>query len=283
MRQYFISFSIIFCSILSCDELPVKDKLTQDFEILHVDFKKWHSYHYQNIILSTNFKAIDDSNDKISKEAFLKLLRSGEYITLKLEQYDSEITYKLFKLNEASDETIKKSIKIYSSIAYAHFKFEGKKFPDFHFTTLDGTNYTNENVKGHFLIVKCWFINCKPCIAEFPELNELVDVYKYEKDIIFVSLALDQNDALRTFLQNNTFNYETVGLQTSFIKESLKVSSFPTHFIIDKNGIVVKVVNNVKELKIGLKNLIESDNLGDINNKNESMPGRDYHRRFKVG
>lgn len=261
MKNFFIPFFIISFLFQSCNKQSVQDDLKLQFDSLQVDFKRWYIYHNKNIVLSSNFKALDEQDNSISKEAFLKLLRTGEYITLKLEKTDdSETTYKLFKLNEASDETIIKSIKIFSAIAYAHFKFEGKKFPDFHFRTIEGTNYTNENIKGNLLIVKCWFINCKPCIAEFPELNDLVDSYQHENNVIFLSLALDDHVSLKTFFKNKTFNYETVASQESFIKDSLKVIGFPTHFIVDKNGYVVKMLNNVSELKNNLDIQIAANN-----------------------
>jgi cytochrome oxidase Cu insertion factor (SCO1/SenC/PrrC family) len=52
---------------------------------------------------------------------------------------------------------------------------EGMEFPEFEITDLNGNHYSNESIKGKTTLFKTWFINCKTCGAEFPELNELVD------------------------------------------------------------------------------------------------------------
>src|SRR5690606_15029725 len=95
-------------------------------------------------------------------------------------------------------------------------------------------HYTNENTKGKTLILKTWFINCKACVAEFPELNEFVEKHKHRNDIVFVSLALDTKSELEDFLQKKYFEYEVVPNQEEFI-EKLNLQIYPTHIIVDKD------------------------------------------------
>ena len=64
-------------------------------------------------------------------------------------------------------------------------------FPDFNFNDIKGINYTNSKTQGNYLIIKCWFINCKSCINEFDELNKFtVD----HQNVNFISLALDEKE-----------------------------------------------------------------------------------------
>jgi thiol-disulfide isomerase/thioredoxin len=60
----------------------------------------------------------------------------------------------------------------------------GKPFPVFSFKDLDDNLITNENLKGKIVVVKCWFIHCVACIAEFPEVNKMAMKYKDRKDIV---------------------------------------------------------------------------------------------------
>jgi thiol-disulfide isomerase/thioredoxin len=113
---------------------------------------------------------------------------------------------------------------------------------------MDGNEYNNENTKGKIIILKCWFINCPLCIAEFPELNAFVERYRNRKDILFISLALDTKSALEKFLLVNRFNYIVIPDQKEFIGNILNINDYPTHFIIGRNGVIKKVVNKADEM-----------------------------------
>ncbi len=132
---------------------------------------------------------------------------------------------------------------------WAHFKQEGTVMPDFSFEDLDGKRYDKVNTKGKTLLLKCWFINCVACVKEFPELNKLVDRYQNNKEVLFVSLAMDPKNPLVKFLQTRAFKYATVPDMTSFMANQLKVTQYPTHILVDKNGIIKKVVNKIEDLE----------------------------------
>jgi thiol-disulfide isomerase/thioredoxin len=134
------------------------------------------------------------------------------------------------------------------------FKMEGLPLTEFNFTDLNGNKYTNENTKGKTIILKTWFINCKACVAEFPELNEFVEKYKQRNDMIFVSLALDSKAELENFLQKNDFEYQVVPNQKEFIDKKLNLQMFPTHIIVDKIGTILKIVNKASEMISFLEN-----------------------------
>src|SRR5690606_22334605 len=114
---------------------------------------------------------------------------------------DNAEIYKLYKLDDNADKRIGSTIKLESTTIYGLSEIEGSPLPQFNFTDLNENIYTNENTKGKTIIIKTWFINCKACIAEFPELNEFVEKYKDRNDIIFLSLALDSKSELEAFLK----------------------------------------------------------------------------------
>jgi peroxiredoxin len=191
-------------------------------------------------------------SNRISKEDFLGKLTSGDYIPIKLNSKDSLIYYKLFILDESSNSEIRQQIRRSSTANYIHFKAEGKTFPEFQFIDLNGVVYNSENTKGKIVILKCWFITCHACVAEFPELNKLVDNYRNRKDIVFISLATDSKEKLNQFLLQKKFNYAVVADQEKFITKELNVSTYPTHIIIDRNGVIRKVVNSADEMILAL-------------------------------
>lgn len=73
------------------------------------------------------------------------------------------------------------------------------EFPEFEITDLCGNHYSNKSRgKPQY---RTWFINCKTCEAEFPELNELVNKHFDSYNILFLSLALNSKSALKEFLE----------------------------------------------------------------------------------
>jgi len=262
-----ILISLVILSILlfSCKEKvktekkSISEKVENfepkiEFNEIESDFIKWWTYHSYNISLSSNFTGLNEQSDTIEKKLFLEKLTTGNYIPLKMKSNDKDNTYKLFKLDSNADKSIGSTIKNESLTNLKHFKMEGLPLPEFNFTDLNGNKYTNENTKGKSIILKTWFINCKACVAEFPELNEFVEKYKQRNDIIFLSLALDTKSELEQFLQQKEFDYNVVPNQKEFIDKKLNLQMYPTHIIVDKNGTIIKVVNKASEMISFLEN-----------------------------
>ena len=136
---------------------------------------------------------------------------------------------------------------------------EGETFPKFDFTDLAGDYFTSENTTGKLTIFKTWFIGCKACVEEFPELNELVDRHKDENDITFISLALDAASELEMFLLKKPFQYKVVPEMGDFIEKTLGLQIYPSHIIVDKEGRIVKVVNKASEMISVLERVTRPD------------------------
>lgn len=222
---------------------------------LEKSFSDWWKYHNKNIQLSRDFIALDSGEKRITKQAFLEKLNSGEFIPIKLVSTDS-VCYKLYKLEKASDKTIPDMIKYAGAEALKNFKMEGNAFPAFSFKDLNGVDYNNAKLKGKIMVVKCWFIACAPCVEEIPELNELVERYKTHHDIVFLGLAFDQKKELDAFLLKKPFKYVVIPNQKQFEFNTLDVKSYPTHIIVDQKGIIRKVVNSAGEMIATLDKMI---------------------------
>jgi len=255
MKKYLLlSIFVAVLAIVSCSEKPEPGPPNVDVIQLENDYMKWLTYNYENIHLSSKFVALDNSSKVISKGAFLQSLTTGNYIPVELTSADTTTYYKLFKLDNTNDQQISSTIKTFASIAKHHFEMEGKPFPAFSFKDVNGVEYNNENTKGKIIIFKCWFIGCKACDAEFPELNEFVAKYKSRNDLLFISLAIDSKDILVKFLATKSFSYAVAPEQEELMVKTLKITLFPTHLIVDKNGIIQTVVNNAEELIAAFEN-----------------------------
>lgn len=215
-------------------------------------YTEWSVYQNKNIMLSRDFTALDSSSKEISKEAFLNQLANGNFIPIRLKSDNSTYYYKLFKILPKTDTSIKATINQIGFDAYKNYKMEGTAFPKFSFKDLDGNLVTNESMKGKIIVIKCWYIHCTPCIKEFPQVNKLVEEYKDRKDIIFMSLAEDSAEQLKTFLARKPLSYSVIPDMKVYMNEALQLNSFPTHFILNKEGLISKVLPNFESLEVAL-------------------------------
>ena len=223
------------------------------FSSLQTDQAKWWRYHKTNIDLTSDFVPLGEGGDSLPKKAFFEALLTGDYIALEKKSGGDQELYQLFKLTEGADEDISYTIAADSYRQYKHFTMEGKEFPDFSFTDMEGNIWSKEELKGKTLVVKTWFIRCKPCIEEMPQLNQLVEEYRDREDVVFLSLSLDTEEELQKFLSEKEFKYVVIPQQKSFIEDTLGFSIYPTHVVVNPSGKIRKVVNTAPEMIAALK------------------------------
>lgn len=226
---------------------------TTDWSSLTKDYMTWYEYTYYNVRLSQNFIGLDIDSNKIEKTIFLNKLLTGDIVAFNTKVLNGQPVFQLFKLN-SNDESIKATIKQMAYTELSHFKMEGREIPDFNFTDLNGKTYDKTSSKGKVTVLKCWFIHCVACVKEFPDLNKLVNQNKSNPDIQFISLALDNKEDLIKFLKKKKFQYSVIPEMKNYLTDILNITEYPTHLLIDKNGIIIKVVNKIEDLIPFLQN-----------------------------
>ncbi|MEP6747094.1 MAG: TlpA disulfide reductase family protein [Bacteroidota bacterium] len=115
---------------------------------------------------------------------------------------------------------------------------EGKTIPYFKERTLAGEKINAGVLAGKVLVINFWFVACSPCVAEIPALNKLVTEYKNE-NVRFLSVTHDQKWTVTDFLKSRPFNFDII-YNAAFTTDEFGVASFPTTFVIDQNGKIVK-------------------------------------------
>jgi peroxiredoxin len=202
----------------------------------------------------------DEQFQKINPADFMKIMMSSEYIP---EPYlDEKKMVKAFVLRKATLEEKAMMAKMQQGgMGMEQEKNEliGTKATDFNLKDLKGKTHLLSELKGKVVVLNFWFVECKPCIMEMPELNELVEEFK-EKNIVFLAIALNDKKELKKFLKTTDFNYKVVANgQTS--ADSYGVKGFPTNVIIDQNGIIHYVStgigpNNKENLQKAINELL---------------------------
>jgi peroxiredoxin len=117
--------------------------------------------------------------------------------------------------------------------------------PAFTATTINGKTYSLADLKGKVVVINFWSTRCINCVDETPSLNALVDNYKGQ-NVVFIAFAHDAQEKVQKFLKKNPFKYEIVpaGLQEMIVPYGEPIGNgfydipFPTHILIDGNGII---------------------------------------------
>lgn len=164
-------------------------------------------------------------------EEIIPLLQSGDYT---LEPYLDENKELKVAVLRATTEEEKLEMKEMNAKMGEPSKHIGTDAKPFNVTDMDGNKYSLEDLKGKIIVLNFWFVECKPCVMEMPDLNKIVEHYK-DEDIVFLGFAINDKSAIDSFLEKKEFKYNIVPDSKEVIN-SYGINSFPTHIIIDKNS-----------------------------------------------
>lgn len=119
-------------------------------------------------------------------------------------------------------------------------KWTNEQMPNFEFVDIAGKTISSDDLIGKYVHINFWSVTCRPCIQEFPELNQLKE--KYGDDFIYLTFAPESETKVNRVLKNHPLNYQTVANTEVFFKE-LGIGGYPKNFFIDPEGTITKVTD----------------------------------------
>ena len=109
--------------------------------------------------------------------------------------------------------------------------------------TIDGTGFDINNLKGKYVLIDFWGIWCGPCVAEMPTVKEYQEKYKEKLVVIGVNSG-DTKARIQKFVNDRGFTWQHLmsakGTGADNFVNRFNVKGFPTKFIIDPEGRIVK-------------------------------------------
>lgn len=124
-------------------------------------------------------------------------------------------------------------------------------FPDFEGTTTDGSTFRLSEHKGKVILVNFWGTWCGPCRMEIPDLISLQKKYG-PRGFVIVGLASERDpdpeaalDGVRSFAKEFGINYPLLLVPEGTPDKFGGVDSFPTTFLIDRSGKVVRKIAGI--------------------------------------
>jgi len=113
-----------------------------------------------------------------------------------------------------------------------------KPAPEFQVQTLDGTTVQLSDFRGRPVWVSFWATWCPPCRAENPDIQEVYEKYQPDGLVILALSIGEDRDTVQGYVERTGLTY-TIGLdQTTEIAARYRIVGIPTHFFVDRDGIL---------------------------------------------
>lgn len=211
-------------------------------------------------------KSIFENGNPYTKKESDSLIKNSKFLNYTQILLKDTISNELVILNkELSKEEIKnKKTDIKNKLkAEKEFRNEldGSKIGELNFEDLNGKKFNLENLKGKIIVLNFWFTQCKPCVAEFPELNNLKQKY-INQEVEFFAVTWDNKETIDKFLINHKLDFKIVP-NGKIIIDKFKIPHYPYNIVIDKDGKIeyindVLVINVLKKLDNKINELLKN-------------------------
>ncbi len=209
-----------------------------------------------SVQLNEHTVVLDSAGNRLPYNVLLQKLSGGAYTLDPIKNATGNNTgeYRL-RSKQAGDNGKRETQVVQQPAAATSGPKVGDTFPAFSGLDADSVMLSASELKGKVLVINFWFTQCKPCIAEMPELNSLVDSFSSNKEVVFLAPGYEKRAVIKHFLQTYALKYRVVP-EASELVRNCNVSAYPTHLIIGRNGKVLKVYSGGLT---GVKNFLKRD------------------------
>ncbi|MEM8891268.1 MAG: TlpA disulfide reductase family protein, partial [Bacteroidota bacterium] len=133
---------------------------------------------------------------------------------------------------------------------------KGNKIPDFSLPMVadESRMVSSSEIAGKVTLIDFWATWCKPCIEEFPSIEEQYKKYK-KKGFEVVSISVDRNiDRPKSFLAKNPFSWEfslySAGEFESLMARNFQLVSLPKPILVNDRGEIIALDAELRNGKL---------------------------------
>lgn len=128
------------------------------------------------------------------------------------------------------------------------------------FRALDGSVFTNDDLKGRVVLVNAWATWCPPCVVEMPGFQKVYEEYK-DQGFLVLGVSKDQGDSTRVkaFLQEKGITYPVAMAADVDLGGITDVGVLPTSYLIGRDGTIRHRVEGLflgPALRLAVKKLL---------------------------
>ena len=114
---------------------------------------------------------------------------------------------------------------------------KNQTLPDFALTDLQGKSWKLADLKGKVAFINLWATWCGPCKMELPYVQKLSDQMKDRKDVLILTLNIDEEVGLvEPFMKEKKYSFTVIPAQA--YAEGLGVYSIPRNWVVSVDGML---------------------------------------------
>jgi thiol-disulfide isomerase/thioredoxin len=125
-------------------------------------------------------------------------------------------------------------------------RYGSLKAPDFSLKNMLGETVTLSQLKNKVVVLDFWSTWCVPCKASFPTMQQLVNKYKDDKDVVFLFIDTWESaepqknqEIVKKYITDNKYSFDVLFDVKNKMVKDYKVDGIPKKFVLDKNGNLV--------------------------------------------
>jgi thiol-disulfide isomerase/thioredoxin len=119
-------------------------------------------------------------------------------------------------------------------------QWEGKPLPPFSMVDTNGHKFTNNDLKGHVVLLDFWATWCGPCKRASPTIDKLYQEFKNQGVIMIGAHVLDPGGSAKKYQQEHGYKYTFTDGGDSLVK-TLGGTGIPLFAFVDRHGIIRRV------------------------------------------
>ena len=110
---------------------------------------------------------------------------------------------------------------------------------DFTVTAPDGTEYKFSELleQKKAIILNFWYLQCEPCKAEFPHLQEAYEQYSEDVIVLAMNPVNQDNAEIEKFRKDNGYTFPMMACDPNWEK-AMQITAYPTTVVIDRYGYI---------------------------------------------
>lgn len=222
-----------------------------------VNYDRWYRHLHKGVAKGNYYaylKTIFSNQDVINQIADETILQELRQAPDDMEQQLAN--YLAVSTNEKGKAEAKAVYEQYKNLK------KGGDAKDFTMQDAKGKNYSLKDFRGKMLVIDVWATWCGPCCAEIPHYEKLVEQFKGNKNVEFISISLDNDKSkwLRKVAQDKPKWKQFICAEAfkSDLCKNYDINGIPRFMVFSKDGKVVDLDAPVPSTG-GLKALIDKN------------------------
>ncbi|MCD6376733.1 MAG: TlpA family protein disulfide reductase [Caldisericaceae bacterium] len=241
--------------IEQCQNLKQVDSLLQVFE-QQLQKEPQKLLQFYTSLMSMAYKVREREIRTLPKDDQEKMITLVKKIEQHYSRLGNMVTTRAAELckkidKDSLDEELRgfcKGFEFYEKLLRFQKELRSKPRPDFSFVDVNGKKHRLYDFKGKYVLLHFWNLHSSPCIEEAPYLSQAQEKYG-PKGLVIINIHVTvghpdeqwEQEALLNFVQETEMpGIQVAGKQALQIKEQYFVRNFPTLFLLNPEGYVIK-------------------------------------------